>query len=75
MMRSASSACSTNWLRFPQAGTEPGPKEESSSLAATVKEPKKGRKPQLDQAGLLRGTFAVDVLACVRCGDGCRALW
>jgi hypothetical protein len=52
-------------LPLPQAGAEAGarPEEESQGLAATVEEPKKVRSPRGDQAGLLRRTFALDVLA------------
>ncbi|MFY0570051.1 transposase [Archangium lansingense] len=52
----------------PQAGAKPEPEKESPSFAAKVEEPKKERTPRLDQAGLLRRTFALDVFSCVRCG-------
>jgi hypothetical protein len=53
---------------LPQAGAEPGLEEESPAFAATVEEPRKERTPRLDWAGLLRRTFALEVLACLRCG-------
>jgi len=37
-------------------------------LGAKVEEPKKERTRRWDWAGLRRRTFALDVLACVRCG-------
>jgi hypothetical protein len=43
-------------------------------LAPVVEEPKKRRTPQLDWAGLLRRTFALDVFACVTCGGRRRVL-
>jgi hypothetical protein len=61
-------------VQLPQAGAEPVPEEQSPSLATRVEEPKKGRKPRLDGAGLLRRTFALDVFACVRCGGRRRVL-
>ncbi|NPC49343.1 hypothetical protein D7X99_08470 [Corallococcus sp. AB032C] len=45
---------------LPQAGAEPGLEEESPAQAATVE-----RTPRLDWAGLVRRTFALDVLACL----------
>ncbi|WP_253909197.1 hypothetical protein [Corallococcus exiguus] len=48
---------------LPQAGAEPG-LEESPAQAATV-ESTMERTPRLDWAGLLRRTFARDVLACL----------
>ncbi len=39
-----------------------------------MEEPRKERTPRLDQAGLLRRTFALDVLACLRCGGRRRVL-
>jgi hypothetical protein len=51
-----------------QAGAEPGPEEESPSLAARAEESKKERTPRVDWAGLLRRTFEVDVFVCARCG-------
>ncbi len=53
---------------FPQAGAKPEPEEESPSFGAKVEAPKKERTPRWDWAGLRRRTFALDVLACVRCG-------
>ena len=59
----------THHERLPQAGAERKPQEASLASEATEKaEEKKERTPRLDWAGLLRRTFAVDVLACVRCG-------
>ncbi|PTL74991.1 ATP-dependent helicase HrpA [Vitiosangium sp. GDMCC 1.1324] len=43
-------------------------------MAATVEEPRKEHTPRLDQAGLLRRTFALDVFACLRCGGRRRLL-
>lgn len=60
-------------VELPRAGEEP--EEESPSFAATVEEPKKERTPQWDQAELLRRTFALDVLACARCGGRLRGCW
>ena len=57
---------------LPQA--EPGLEEESPAFAATVEEPRKERTPRLDWAGLLRGTFALDVFACLGCGGRRRVL-
>ncbi len=54
--------------QLPQTGAEPGLEEESPAFAATVEEPRKERTPRLDWSGLLRRTFALDVLACLRCG-------
>ncbi|WNG51970.1 hypothetical protein F0U60_53580 [Archangium minus] len=45
-----------------QAGEEPGLEEESPAFAVTVEEPRKERTPRMDWAGLLRRTFALDVL-------------
>jgi hypothetical protein len=56
---------------LPQAGAEPGLTEESPAFAATVGEPRKERPPRLDWVGLLRRTFALDVFACLRCGQAC----
>lgn len=54
------------------AGARPLPQErEKASVAleaATWKEPRRERTPRVDQAELLRRTFAVEVFACVRCG-------
>ena len=61
-------------VELPQAGAEPGLEEESPAFAATVEEPRKERTPRLDQAGLLRRTFALDVFACLRCGGRRRVL-
>jgi len=57
---------------LPQEKAEP--EKKSPSFAATVEEPKKECTPRLDWAGLLRRTFALDVWACVRCGDRRRVL-
>ncbi|RKH62709.1 hypothetical protein D7V93_09800 [Corallococcus llansteffanensis] len=46
---------------LPQAGAEPGLEEESPAFAATVEEPRKERTPCLDQAGLLKRTFALEL--------------
>jgi hypothetical protein len=61
-------------FQLPQAGAEPGLEEESPAFTATVEEPRKERTPRLDWAGLLRRTFALDVVACLRCGGRRRCL-
>jgi hypothetical protein len=43
-------------------------------VAATVEESRKERTPRLDQAGLLRGAFALEVFTCLRCGGRRRVL-
>ena len=53
---------------------EGGPQEVNPCLAPRVEEPKKRRPPLLDWAGLLRGTFALDIFACARCGGRLRVL-
>jgi transposase-like protein len=58
-------------VRLPQAG------EEGASVApeaALGKEPKKERMPRVEQAKLLRRTFAVDVFTCAWCGGRRRVL-
>jgi hypothetical protein len=55
-------------LVLPQAGAEPGLEEESPAYAATEEEPRKEGTPVWTLAGLLKRTFALDVLACLRCG-------
>ncbi len=42
--------------------------------AVASKEPMKEKTPREDQAELLRRTFALDVLTCVRCGGRRRVL-
>jgi hypothetical protein len=54
---------------------EPKPEEASEPPeAATMQEPTQERTPQLDWAGLLRRSFALDVFACVRCRGRLRVL-
>src|SRR4051812_12739130 len=50
---------------FPQEGEEAA---RVAHEAAARQELKKKRTPRLHWAGLVRRTFALDVLACVRCG-------
>ena len=45
-----------------------------ASQAAARQEPRKERTPRVDWAGLLRRTFAVDVLASAGCGGRGRVL-
>ncbi|PTL74940.1 ATP-dependent helicase HrpA [Vitiosangium sp. GDMCC 1.1324] len=45
-----------------------------ASEAALRKEPKKERMPRVDQAKLLRRTFALDVFTCAWCGGRRRVL-
>ncbi len=54
----------------PQAGE----KASVALEAATRKEPRRGRTPRVDQAELLRRTFAVEVFACMNCGGRRRVL-
>jgi hypothetical protein len=62
-------------LLLPRAQAEPGPQQESLSLAArVVEEPKQVRRPRLDWAGLLHRTFSVDVFCCPKCGGRRRVL-
>jgi hypothetical protein len=57
--------------RFPPAGEEGG---SVATQAGVSKEPKKERKPRVDQAELPRRTFAWDVFTCACCG-GKRRVW
>lgn len=43
-------------------------------MVTVVEEPKEERTPRADWAGLLRRTFALDVVACSQCGGRRRLL-
>ncbi|HYO51424.1 hypothetical protein [Archangium sp.] len=58
-------------MALPQAGAE---EENEAPQAEARQEARKERTARVDQAGLLRRTFAVEVLACVRCGGRRRVL-
>ena len=56
------------------AATVPGRERPQRELGLVVAVPPARRGPRLDWAGLLRRTFALDVLTCVRCGAKRRVL-
>ncbi|WP_244237769.1 hypothetical protein, partial [Corallococcus llansteffanensis] len=60
---------------LPQAWAEPKPEEASEPPEAGARqEPTQEGTPQLDGAGLLRRSFALDVFGCGRCGGRRRVL-